>query len=103
MHFLFQSFKGLAETLQVMTFNIKPTLALASGLTAIFTTGIVVTKIPDSIASVKQMGEKTKETEAVEQTKQTEAVEQTKQTDAVEKTKQMQLEIDLIKVRRRWF
>ena len=101
MHFSFQSFKGLAETLQVMTFNIKPTLALASGLTAIFTTGIVVTKIPDSIASVKQMGEKTKETGAVEQTKQTEAVEQTKQME--EKTKQMQLEIDLIKVRRRWF
>jgi len=83
MYLELRSFKGLSKSLIVMTSNIKPTLILASGLTAIFTTGIVVSKIPDSFASIKQMEEKTKQME--------------------EKTKHMQLEIDLIKVKRKWF
>jgi hypothetical protein len=97
--FYLKSLKGLPETIQLMTTSPKQVLALVSGITAIVTSGVVVSKVPDSLTATKVATETTKQEE--EKTKQEQ--DKTKQVEAIEKTKQMDLELQILKLKKRWF
>jgi hypothetical protein len=101
--FYLKSLKGLPETIQLMTTSPKQVLALVSGITAIVTSGVVVSKVPDSLTATKVATETTKQEE--EKTKQATIVstQTTKQVEAIEKTKQMDLELQILKLKKRWF
>lgn len=85
-----------------MSSNPKHIFVLASGLTGIFSTGYVVTQIPNVVIdkdreNTKHMEQTTKQMEQT--TKQMEEI--TKQMQ--ETTKQMQCELDTLKLKRRWW
>jgi uncharacterized membrane protein len=80
-----------------MNINPKQVFVLASGLTAIFSTGYVVTQIPMVISEIQK--ENTKRLQAQETTKQ---IEQT--TKQMEQTiRESELELEAIKLLKKWW
>lgn len=97
MYLILKSLKGLTQTLRVMAASPKQVFVLASGLTGIFTSGYLVSQIPYIYVKQVEAQETTKQMQ--ETTKQMQ--ETTKQMQ--ERTKQMELELEILKLKRRWW